>query len=179
MDSPGGEARSSDCHSLTRGEGFRERYRPPSRDSGQFGKAAVVSDPQIVTMRKHVRVNREPRIRGLCHSSRQVDARDKRIAPRDLAVRAGSERIFVVHGRVRHPNRDVTGCKQLGRPGLQTERNLLSAFVRHQGTKGIVGSHLVATALNAASPAAPAEIGCIPHIPGCASHVQPHAHPTT
>ena len=103
----GGEPGRPQRHRVARREPLGQRHDPPGRHPRELRVATVVRDADVVGVREH-RVAR-PRARDLAlHDlAREVDPRDERGDPRDLARRRDGERVLVVHARPADADRHV------------------------------------------------------------------------
>ena len=105
----GREAGCPDRHRVTRREARRQRHDPIGRDALILGKAAVSGDAQVVAVGEHLRPDRDRAIGARDDDAREVDPRDQRADPGDLAVRPRGQPVLVVDARPGDTDLDLAG----------------------------------------------------------------------
>ena len=103
----GGEAGRPDSHRIPRREAPIERHDPGRRHTLVLGEATVTRHAQVVAVGEDRRPDRDRGIGARDHLTREVDARDQRADPGDLAVDPRGEAVLEVDARPRDADLDV------------------------------------------------------------------------
>ena len=108
------EAGRPDRHRVARRQARRQRHDPAGRHALVLGEAAVARDAQVVAVGEHLRPDRDRAGSALETTiAREVDARDERADPGDLAVGPRRQAVLVVDARPGDPDLDLAG-RQVG-----------------------------------------------------------------